>query len=148
MHAMKCSNAVSPFLRDGLPADPVYLITRAARIIGSHFKAGRENNAVDFVCFTVQHNALGVDFIDAAPACIDKRDIGAVEGLQIFIVKTRAFAELAIIGLERLGCITISTSWSTGTDRFHFAKISQFHFFFKCMCRMAFSVRYFFAPLR
>ena len=107
MHAVKSGNAVTPFLRDGLPADPVYLITRATRIIGSHFKARRENNAVDFVCFTVQYNTLGVDFIDAAPTCINKCDIGTVERLQILIVKTRAFAELTIIGFKRLGRIGI-----------------------------------------
>ena len=129
MHAVKSGNAVSPFLRDGLPADPVYLITRATRIIGSHFKARRENNAVDFVCFTVQYNTLGVDFIDAAPTCINKCDIGTVERLQILIVKTRAFAELTIIGFKCLGRIGIvNQSVDPGTDRLHFSEVRQFHF--------------------
>ena len=148
MHAMKRGDAVCPFLRDGLPTDTVNLIARAPRIIGAHLKAGRKNNAVNLVKFAVQHNAFGVYFIDAAPARIDKRNIGAVEGLQIFIVKTGAFTELAIIGFERFCRVAILDQLvDAGADRFHFAEISQLHFLFKLHVTHGFVGQIFFRAL-
>ena len=78
-----------PFLRYRLSVYSVYLVARSARVIGAHFKACREYNAIDLVFLPSEYDSFACDLVHAFAVRVYKCDIWAVEGGKIFIMKTR-----------------------------------------------------------
>ena len=103
VEAVQGLEPVGPVLGERLAAAAVDLEARAPGVGGADLEAGGEDDAVDLVLDAVEHQALLGDALDALAAGVDQRDVGPVEGRQIFVVEGRALAELAVPGLERLG---------------------------------------------
>ena len=81
---------------DDLVADPT-VERREFRL-----EAGGVDDAVDVVVLSIDHQTPVGDLLDAGGA-VDQGDVVVVEGQQILVVETRAFAQVAVIRLENLG---------------------------------------------
>ena len=103
VHAVQRGGAVGPLLgeRDAVAANE--FVARAPHIVGAYLEAGGVHDAIEFVLNAIDHNAALSDALNALSVGIDQRDIAAVEGWQVVVVKTGALAELAVIRLERFG---------------------------------------------
>lgn len=93
-------------LRPGLCQLPAFTTNQLqispARKVSAYLKTGSENKAVQFVLLFPDGNPRRRDTVHALAAGIDQGHIGAIEGLQVLVMKTGPLAELAIIGLQRL----------------------------------------------
>ena len=71
--------------------------------VGANFKAGAENQAIEFIFTPVDHHAAFGDPLDALTLGVDQMHIRPVEGVEVLVVKAGSLAELVVPGLEGLG---------------------------------------------
>ena len=107
VHAVQRAHAVLPLLGERQPVAAVDLVAGAAREVGADLEAGGVDQAVDLVLHAVRDHALLGDALDALALRVDQRDVRAVEGVEILVVEARPLAELAVVGLQRLGGVRV-----------------------------------------
>ena len=103
VHAVQRAHAVLPLVRQGLAASPADLEAAAPGVGGADLEAAGVDQAVELVLPARGHDAALRDALHSLALRVDERDVLAVEGRQVLVVEARALAELAVVGLERLG---------------------------------------------
>ncbi len=104
-HAVQGFVPAVPVLVHGKPIAPLENRNTPASIqIAGHLITAGEHDAVHFVLFAVDHDAVFGQALDALGfGHIQQRHVGAVEGLVILIVGGGPLALVAIPGLQQLG---------------------------------------------
>ena len=92
-----------PLLGERHAVAAVDLVAGAARVVGADLEAGGVDQAVELVLDAVDDDAALGDALDAPAVGVDERDVRAVERLQVLVVEAGPLAELAVVGLQRLG---------------------------------------------
>ena len=103
MHAVQRRDAVRPLLGQRQAVAAVQLVAGAARVVGADLEAGGVDQAVELVLDAVRDDAVLGDALDALAVRVDERDVRAVEGVEVLVVEAGPLAELAVVGLQRLG---------------------------------------------
>lgn len=98
---MQRARAVLPGLGDGRAVAAEDFDVRAVRPFGGELETGGVDDAIDVVFFAEGADAILVDVRDADALCVDQVDVGLVEGFEIFVMETRALAELVVPSLQR-----------------------------------------------
>ena len=126
LHAVQCRHAGGPFFGQGLAAASDDFVAGPAGVGGSHFKAGGEDDAVDFVFDSVDHQAVFGDPVDAFPGGVDEFHVGSVERRQVLVVERGAFAEHPVVGLEFLGDFRgVDEAVDPGSDFVHLVEVGH-----------------------
>jgi hypothetical protein len=113
-------------MKHAIPPDRV--VARPARVFGSDLEAGREDQAVQLVLLPGHHDPLLRDPLHARALRIDEPDVGAIEGLQVLVVEAWTLAELAVVGLQRLGGGWIlDDGFHPRPDFFHLREVGHLH---------------------
>jgi hypothetical protein len=115
-----------PFLGYTKAIAAVHLYASAVALASRELEAGGTNEAIEFKCFSISYDTLLGDSFDAFALCINKLDVGAVEGVEIFITEAGTLAELIGIWLQAFGGLWIfSNLVDTGTDLLHIVEVGQ-----------------------
>ena len=77
------------------------------RTRGLGVESGREDQAVERMLDTVDHDAAFGDAVHAEAVGVDQSHVGAVERCQVVVVEARPLAEVAVPRFERLGGVRI-----------------------------------------
>lgn len=100
--AMKSAGTASPLLGNRFSISTIHLHSSSMAPICRKLKAGRIDDAVEFVLFTIRHDTFLGDGINSFALRIHELYCRYVERFKIFIVKARPFTELIIVRLQAL----------------------------------------------
>ena len=128
MEAVQGACAVRPVLCERLALDAVQFVSRPTGVLGAHFESGRVDEAVEFVLDAVHHHTFLGDELHSLPIGVDEMHVRTIEGVEIFVVETRALAELAVPRLQRRCGRRIGDQLiNARADLLHLFEIGQLH---------------------
>ena len=136
MHAKQRGRTIGPRFAQCDSVVAARIKTQAMRVVRGYFETRRVDQTIDRVFDAIDHNARWCDGFDTFAISVDERHVGAVKRRQVFIVETKPFAELVVVGLQRFcGLGVVHNVGDAGPHAFHVFEIDAFEFgfaFFSC----------------
>ncbi len=128
LEAVQGAPAVGPLVAEGEAVATDDVVARPAGVAGTDLEAGGEDDAVDRVLGTANHNAVLRDTLDPLAVGVDQCHVRPVEARQVFIVEARPLTELPVPRLEGFGSNWIVNDvFGPRADLIHLLEVDHLH---------------------